>query len=60
MRVKSKRFFYVFVVPVVIFAIGFGLTMLQRAILYLWLGFFVAWGVHFYAQFYYYRKLREE
>jgi hypothetical protein len=59
-KFKSKKFFYVFVLPVMIFAIAFSVTMVEGFLLYMWLGFLVAWGVHFYARFYYSRKLREE
>lgn len=58
-KFKSKKFLYLFVLPVMIFAIAFSLTMVQGVILYMWLGFFVAWGVHFYARFYYYWKAKE-
>jgi len=60
MRFKSKKFFYMFVVPIVMFIVALGFTLLQGVILYMWLGFFVAWGVHFYAQFYYSREAREK
>ncbi|UCE43720.1 MAG: hypothetical protein JSV57_05045 [Candidatus Bathyarchaeota archaeon] len=59
-RFRSKRFFYVFVLPILIFAVAFGVTILQGVILYMWLGFFVSWGAHFYAKFYYSRKIEEE
>ena len=59
-RFKSKRFLYVFWVPVVIFLIAFVLTLLQGVLLYMWLGFLVAWAVHFYAKFYYSRKVTDE
>lgn len=49
-RFKSKRFLYVIVVPIVIFAIAFILTLLERVLIYMVIGFFAAWAVHFYSK----------
>jgi len=58
-RFKSKKFLYVFVAPIIIFLIALILTFLGGVLLYMWVGFFVGWGVHFYAKFYYSQKDKE-
>ena len=58
-RVKNRRFLFVIVVPIMIFVFAIFATLLERVLLYMWLGFFAAWGVHFFARVYFFRKTKE-
>lgn len=53
---KRKRFLYVIVVPIAIFVVAFILTLLGHALVYMWMGFFIAWAVHFYTKHIYSQK----